>query len=266
MAALEERFQTELFRRTPRGLELTEAGEAILEPARQMAQGVHAVELAVTGRDLALAGTVRITATESLGVEWLTPALAAFQVDHPAIEIQVVIDNANLNLLRREADIALRLARPRQADLVGRKLGRLAFGLYASHGYLEGAGRPLELEDLRHHRGVGFDESLRHRGPGAWLEDVLGRGRIVYRANSTRAQLAAIRAGWGIGGHSAIFAEPFPELERVIPEQELRLDLWLVTHAGLRRSARIRAVFDFLAERFERDREAFAGVAPGGGR
>ncbi len=261
IAALEDRFQTQLFHRTTRGLELTEAGESILEPARHMEQDAQAVELAVSGRDRALAGAVRITATEMLGSEWLTPELASFHRQHPAIEIQVLIDNANLDLLRREADIALRLGRPRQADLVGRKVGRLVFGLYAARDYLDRAGRPTRGDDLERHDCVAFDDALRHRGPGSWLEDLVARGRIVYRANSVRAQLAAIRAGFGVGGHSSVFADPLPELARVLPDLGLELELWLVTHAGLRRSARIRAVFDHLAERFGQQRDRFGDGA-----
>lgn len=250
MAALEERFQTELFRRSPRGLELTEAGESILEPARQMEQEVQAVELAVTGRDRALAGTVRITATEGIAIEWMTPRLAAFTAAHPAIEVQLLVQNTVLDLLRREADIAVRLGRPRQPDLVGKKVAELSFGLYASRDYLDRHGRPRELDDLRHHRGVCFDEGLKQRGAGAWLEDALGRGSIVFRSNSLLAQLAAIRSGCGIGGQASFLTEVDPSLEPVLPDQRVDLDIWLVTHAGLRRSARIRAVFDFLAERF----------------
>ena len=91
MAALEERFQAELFTRSPRGLELTEAGESILEPARQMEQEVQALELAITGRDRALAGTVRITATEGIAVLWMTPQLAAFQAEHPDVATRVIV-------------------------------------------------------------------------------------------------------------------------------------------------------------------------------
>jgi DNA-binding transcriptional LysR family regulator len=115
MAALEARFRTELFRRTSRGVELTEAGESMLQPARQMQEDAAAVEIAVSGHDAALAGAVRVTATEGLGIHWLTPVLAEWQALHPAIEIDVVIQNQTLNLLRREADIAAP-ATPRRAS------------------------------------------------------------------------------------------------------------------------------------------------------
>jgi DNA-binding transcriptional LysR family regulator len=260
MAALEARLRAELLRRTPKGVELTEAGESLLQPARQMQQEALAAELAVSGRDAALAGAVRVTATEGLGVHWLTPVLAELQAEHPAIEIDVVIQNETLNLLRREADIALRLGRPRQADLVGRKLARLAFGLYASRDYLARHGRPTSRAQLAAHRSVCFDETLKHRQPALWLEQLLAASSVAFRANSLLAQIAAIRAGYGIGGFARFIAEGYPDLERLLPDEESFLDVWLVTHAGLRRSARIRAAFDFLAERLAAARDALAGV------
>ncbi len=261
MTALEERLRTELFRRTPRGVELTDAGESILPAARQMEQEAHAVELAIFGHDAALAGVVRITATEGLGVHWLTPALAEFQRAHPAIEIQLLIQNQVLNLLQREADIAVRLSRPLQPDLVGRKVGELTFGLYASREYLERRGRPATPADLGRHSSVAFDESARWlTGPGASLERVLSPAAVAYRANSGQAQLAAIRAGCGIGAAARFLADRHAGLEQVLPETEIALELWLITHPALRRSARIRAVFDFLVQRFADARDLLGGA------
>lgn len=267
MAALEESLKTELFRRSPRGLELTDVGEAILAPVRQMEQEAQVVELTVTGRDRALAGTVRLTATEGLAVEWLTPRLAEFREQHPRIDVEIIVRNTALNVLRREADIAVRLGRPRQVDLVARRVGELVLGLYASRAYLERAGRPQTPEDLADQRGVAFDEGEVHTGAGSWLERSLGGAQIVYRANTLGAQLAAIRAGFGIGGQACFIAQRDPNLVRVVPDTEVRLDIWLVTHPGLRRSARIRALYDFVAESLEADRALLAGeAAPDGAR
>ena len=264
MAALEETLKTELFRRTPRGVELTEAGESIVPAARQMEQEAHAALLAISGRDTALAGLVRVTATEGLGIHWLTPALAEFQLAHPAIEIQLLLQTQVLNLLQREADIAVRLSRPLQPDLVARKVGELAFGLYASRAYLERRGRPAQLEDLGRHSSVAFDESARWlSGPGASIERALSAASVAFRANSGQAQLAAIRAGCGIGTAVRFLAERHPELEQVLPETEIALELWLITHPALRRSARMRAVFDFLVQRFADARELFKGPGRG---
>jgi DNA-binding transcriptional LysR family regulator len=260
MAALEDRLRAELFRRTARGVELTEAGESILPAARQMEQEAHSLELAVSGRDAALAGVVRVTSTEGLGIHWLTPALVQFQLAHPAIEIQLLIQNQVLNLLQREADVAVRLSRPQQPDLVGRKVADLGFGLYASREYLERHGRPATPEDLARHRSVAFDESARWlTGPGAGMERALSAAPVAYRANSGQAQLAAIRAGCGVGVAARFLAARHAELEEVLPETAIALEIWLITHPAMRRSARIRAVFDFLARRFEASRELFRG-------
>jgi DNA-binding transcriptional LysR family regulator len=247
MAALEQSLHAELFRRSPRGLELTEAGEALMGPARQMEAAAKAAELAVSGRDLALSGLVRITATEGLAHEWLTPTLARFREQQPNITIEVLVKNTALNVLRREADIAIRLGRPSQPQLVARRVGDLRLGFYASRAYLERYGTP-NADDLSGHRGVAFDEADVYTGAGGFLEKALGEADIVYRANTLGAQLAAIRAGFGIGGQANFIARRDPDLVRVLPDTEVRFEIWLVTHPGLRRSARIRAAYDFLVD------------------
>jgi DNA-binding transcriptional LysR family regulator len=261
MAALEEQLDAEVLRRGPRGIGLTETGEAILEPIRRMRDEASAVDVAATGRDAALEGTVRVSATEGLADYWCTPALLEFQRAHPAIRIEIDVSNRNANLLRREADIALRLMRPRQQELVARRVGDVALGLYAAMSYLERRGRPESIDALANHSCVGFDESIVDTDAGRWVERLAGPGRPVFRSTSLITQLQAIRCGWGIGITSVFIAAEVGGLERVLPEIGHSLEVWLVTHPGLRRSARIRAVYDFLAERFERDRESIAGRA-----
>ena len=261
IAALEEDLRAELFRRSPQGLELTEAGEAMVEPARQMEQGAQAVELAVSGRDLSPAGLVRITATDGLATEWLTPALAKLHRQKPLIDFELITRTNTMDLLRREADIAIRLGRPRQDELVARQVGTLVLGLYASRDYLDEHGTPTEVADLAEHQGIAFDEGDLYSGSGGVLNRMLGEAHISYRANTTVAQLAALRAGLGIGCQSCFIANRDPKLVRLIPDHTLELDVWLVTHPGLRRSARIRAVFDFLVEELIASRELFAGRA-----
>ncbi len=261
MAALEEHLGTDVLRRGPRGIELTEAGEAILLPIQRMRDDASVVDVTATGRDASLAGIVRISATEGLANYWCTPALLEFQREHPAVRIEIDVSNRNANLLRREADIALRLGRPRQQELVARRVGEVAVGLYASHDYLDRAGRLASIESLGEHAYIGFDEAILDTEAGSWVEGLVGTGRPVFRSTSLITQLQAIRNGWGIGMTSVFMAEGDPQLERVLPRIERLLEVWLVTHPGLRRSARIRAVYDFLSERFERDRAWLAGRA-----
>jgi DNA-binding transcriptional LysR family regulator len=134
-------------------------------------------------------------------------------------------------------------------------------GLYASRAYLEAHGLPEAPEHLRAHTGIAFDEGDVYTGAGGFLERVLGGAHVVYRANTLGAQLAAIRAGFGIGGQACFIADRDPELVRVLPETEVRFEIWLVTHPGLRRSARIRAVYDFLAAELSLAAPLLAGGA-----
>jgi len=261
MTALEEHLGAEVLRRGPRGIALTETGEAILQPVERMRAEAGNVDVTATGRDAALSGVVRVSATEGLANYWCTPALLELQRAHPAIRIEIDTRNRNANLLRREADIALRLGRPRQKELVAKRIGELALGLYGSSGYLEQRGRPDRLEDLALHARIGFDQSLLDTTAGSWVESLATLGQPAFRSTSLITQLEAVRCGWGIGMTSVFIAGDFDDIERVLPQVEQRLEVWLVTHPGLRRSARVRAVFDFLAERFEADRERLAGRA-----
>lgn len=261
MAALEDELGAEVLRRGPRGVELTETGEAILEPIRRMGGEVRQVDVLATGRDAALSGTVRVSTTEGLANHWCTPVLGEFQRVHPDIHFEIDVRNRNANLLRREADIAIRLGRPRHQELVARKVAELAVGLYASAEYLERFGRPRSRSELREHRTIAFDETLRDTAVGRWIEELLGGGNVAFRSTGILTQLEAVRAGWGVGFSSLFIAQQTPGIERVVEEVEHRVDVWLVTHPGLRRSARIRAVYDFLGERFEADRDRLAGRA-----
>ncbi|MDJ0846793.1 MAG: LysR family transcriptional regulator [Myxococcota bacterium] len=254
MAALEAHLGSEVLRRTTRGVELSEVGEALLEPVRLMREQVEAVGIHATGRDAQLRGPVRISATEGLAVHFLTPALRDFSRSHPAIELQLDVRNRNANLLRREADIAVRLGRPRQPQLVARRVADLSLGIYGSRDYLARFPAPESVDDLERHAMIAFDDTIADTGVGRVAEDLLASGSVVFRSTSLLAQLAAIRAGLGLGMASDFIARDCPELVRVLPESVHRLSLWMVTHPGLRRSARIRAVYDFLVARFESER------------
>lgn len=260
IAALETDLEARLFNRTPRGLELTEAGETILEHARRMDQEALAVARAATGTDSGLEGTVRLSATEGIGVEWLTRELSAFRDAYPGIRVELLIDNAAANLLRREADIAVRLFRPQQADLIARRVGHHVLGLFAAAEYLARRGTPARVEELAAHDIVGYDESIGHVAQAKWLLRHVSAEQLVFRSNSLLSQLQATRAGIGIGTHSALIGNRDPGLVRVLPEIDVtRQDIWLVTHPDLRRSARIRAMFDFLAELITTHRAELAG-------
>lgn len=259
LAAMEERFGTPLFVRAGRRMQLTDSGDAILDSARRMEREMLAIARSLEVQSTALCGEVTISATEGTGTEWLTPVLLDFHVRFPEIVLKVQIENRAVDLIRREADIALRLGKPTQPDLIARRLVTVGFGLYASEGYLRRAPPLNSLEDLQAHQLVG----LQAAGVGMNSAQMFPSsqpltGNFVYLSNSSAAQLSAVQAGFGIGVLSHRWAAIAGKLTRVLPDYTAAaIDLWLVTHEELRHSARIRAVFDFIADRALADRDLF---------
>lgn len=269
IAEIETRLASRLFDRSARRMTLTPAGEIMVAAARRMEAEADAVSRQLAGHDRQLTGSVRISSTEGLGVGWLTPRLAGLREALPGIDIEMVIDNAAVNLSKREADIAVRLRHDRtegrqvfddQTNLVGRKVGVLAFALYASDAYLDSRGAPQTPDDLATHQTIGFDEGESRLDYATWYTRLTQPARTVYRSNSLLAQIAAARAGWGIAIIARVLGDAEPDLRPVLPGLRIpSLDIWLVTHADLQRTARIRAVVDVLAGLFDAEADKLAG-------
>ena len=263
IAALEAALEVRLFDRTPAGYQLTEAGAAALEHARAIEEHALALERAVMGRDARVAGTVRVTALDPFIDDVLLPNLPALHGAYPQLEIIACADHRVRDLSRREADIAIRYARPKQPQLVGRRLSGVGTALYASRSYLERRGAPHDPSDLSGHELVGFAPDLAQSSEHQWLERH-GRGaRVAVRIASVAANLTAIRQGLGLGIHACHAAERVPELVRV-SEVLLHEEYWAVVHVDMARAPRVRAVLDFLSEctRGELARLDGSAVAP----
>ncbi|TNG00227.1 MAG: hypothetical protein EP297_04120, partial [Gammaproteobacteria bacterium] len=180
--------------------------------------------------------------------------LKAFHAQFPQLSIDVNIDNRDVNLLRREADIAVRLARPVQPDLICRKVGMLHLGLYASQDYLKKHGVPGRISDLKNHYHVGFDEEMGRTPEVKKLESLFNPDLIRHRSNSHMEMIEATRAGLGCGVLSCFIADSYQDLSRILNRRIAHeREIWLVTHADVKSSARIRAVFDFLGEVLSED-------------
>jgi len=262
IASLEEQLKARLFLRTPRGLLLTEAGEAVLAGARRVEQEALAIERHADAAQQTLTGTVRLSLTEGMGSTWLPAKLAAFHAAYPGVCIEVLVDNRAVNLVRREADIAVRLFRPEQPDLVAKRVGELVMGLYGSHDYFTRHGMPKTVEDLKAHSHVGFDEAMARNPAVQRLEGCFTPEKIIHRSNSFIGQLNATLAGIGLGVHDCMLADLDPRLKRILHKHfDHHMEIWLVTHADVRRSARIRAAYDFLANAFAEDRARLIGKA-----
>jgi DNA-binding transcriptional LysR family regulator len=228
--ALEATLSCQLFLRSPHGLAATDAAEA-LRP--------HAATMAAT------AAALRRVA---FGIEVLPPILAGIRARHPGIAIELALTDAVEDLLRRDADIAVRMVAPQQDALVARKIGDIPLGLFGHPGYLARKGVPETVADLDRHDVIGYDrETPALRAIAARLP-ALRRDDFALRTDSNVAQLAAIRAGLGLGGAQVPLGARYG-LTRVLPNAvDLALPVWLVVHEDLQASPRCRVVFDALAD------------------
>ncbi len=260
LGAFEERLGVRLFERLPDGYALTGAGEAMHETAIRIDEEIIALSRQVTGQDQRLSGLIRITAIDMLAIGLLPPHLAAFHAAQPGIELEVIVSDTPLDLTRREADVALRIGNTPQETLVGRRVGRLAFGVYAS---AERAAQGLD-DDHAGSDWIGFGRS--HGAIGHQLAGWLPKMRPIYRTNSISAAIAAARAGIGLAPLPFAVADRTPDLVRIaLFPQDFRLDLWLLTHEDLRNTARIRAFMDFMADALATDADLLEGRRPQAG-
>ncbi|WP_077033660.1 LysR family transcriptional regulator [Pelomonas sp. KK5] len=249
LAALEAQLGHALFERSPRGLRLTAAGEALLPAARQMREGAQALSVALAGRQQqSLAGTVRITASEIVATYLLPPLLLELRRRHPEIQIELVASNAVENLLDRSADIALRMVRPAEPTLVARKLADWPLGLFAHQDYVQRHGMPT-LATFAEYDWIGYDRSDQMlRGFHEAGFEHITREFFAIRCDDQVACWEAMRAGLGIGVGLQRLGARDPALVQLLPELPLpRLPLWLTAHRELRDTPRLRVVFDAIA-------------------
>nr|WP_325254092.1 LysR family transcriptional regulator [Amylibacter sp.] len=245
---LQHQLGAALFQRVTGGYALTATGTALVEHAKVMQKAAAQMSIISAGRAAEIRGTVRITASEIVATYILPELIADLLAQEPELQIELVATNSTENLLLREADIALRMVEPAQLDLITRKLGAIPVGLYAAQHYLDRAGTPQSFDDLTHHRLLGYDRSdLMIRGMAAF-GITMQREDFAFRVDDQVTYLEAIRAGVGLGASQQRQAEIYG-LVRVLPDLEIPpLPVWLTAHSELHTSARVRRVFDFLAE------------------
>jgi DNA-binding transcriptional LysR family regulator len=263
MKALEERLGEPLFERNGGRLKPTSLGRKIIDHAARMREEARGIARAAVAQDQSLTGLVVISASEGLGADWLPSALADFQAANPQIGIEVSIKNHPANLVDREADIALRWNGPgEQQSLIGRRGATVGAGLYASKAYLERRGMPDSVEALADHDAVAWSVGDFFGWPStADGSPVLPR-HTAFKANSPASHLSGVRAGFGVGVTSHRLARPYPELVRLMPDFQPTLDLWVVAHETVRKSARIRAAFDHIIAQLEKDAGFFRDGEP----
>lgn len=257
---LEEQLGISLFDRTAHGLTLSPTGADLADHARNMAQSADALLLAAHGRSEALAGTVRITASTNVARFTLPPILADLMREEPEIQIEVVASDSSENLLLREADIALRMYRPDQADVITRHVGSFEIGAYAAPAYLARRGEPQTVEELLTHELVGYDRQLMSINGFRRAGFAVTRNSFRFRCDDEDVQWRMVVSGFGIGFTPRHLGDRESRVKRILSGVRLRrLPLWLTAHAELKTSRRVRRVYDFLAERLQ---EVFAQEMP----
>lgn len=249
IAGLEEAVGATLFVRTPRGLSPTDAALELKPFVEMLASTSAALLRAASGRAGEVRGTVRITASEVVGMEHLPPILTHLRRRYPELTIELVLSNALDDLLQRKADIAVRMVRPEQQALVAKRVGSLQLGLHARRDYLAEHGTPETMEQLRDYDLIGYDVETPVIRAISGRYPVFNRAAFALRANNDAAQLAAIRAGFGIGVCQVAVATRDPDLVHVLADAfTFDLETWVVMHEDLRGNHRCRAVFDALVE------------------
>lgn len=253
LAALEEALGQTLVERRPDGYVLTGEGESVRALAEAMDERAQAIrrregngEGGGEGGGAGLTGTVRLTMTQALADRFVIPRLGPLRAAHPGLDLEVIADNRTLSLARREADLAIRLARPQRGDLVGRRLATLGYGLYAA---------PDAPDAL-----IAYDESMAELPEALWLDRHGGGRRVAFRSNSVQGQLAAAVAGFGIAFLPCLLADGVPGLERrPLPGPPLTREAWLLVHRDRRDVPRVRAVIGHLVAVFSAEHARLEG-------
>ncbi len=259
--ALETRLQVRLFDRSTRGYRLTPAGERAASTAERVETELLALDRDISGRDQQLSGVVRVTASETFSYAVLPTLFAQFQAVHPLIRVVLSIDNRVIDLSRREADVALRVRRPLDADLFGRKLTDVAWAFFAARQGVPALRKDGRAFNFSRHQVIGWEEPTRMVA-AEWLLANVPPERIGYRSNSLVNQLQAARAGLGIALLPCYLGDRDSGVRRVSGVMtDLTSELWIVTHQDLKNTARIRAFLEVIGDRIVAARRSFEGVA-----
>jgi DNA-binding transcriptional LysR family regulator len=249
IAGLEKALGVALFTRSQTGFMPTEAARELRVYAESMNNSVAALKRAAESHGEGVRGTVRVTASDVVGIELLPPIITGLRDRFPELAVEMMLTDRVQDLLHREADIAVRMMRPTQGSLVAQRVGAIALGLHAHQRYLDRHGTPASVADLAKHALIGFDQPtafVRSAGKqfASWQ-----RTAFALRTDNNLGQLALIRAGAGIGFCQTLIARRDASLVRLLPKHfSMNLDTWITMHEDLRHSPRCRVTFDALLE------------------
>lgn len=258
IAALERALGLRLFDRLPQGYPLTAEGERLKEQAGRLRDDILAIERMAEGDRTGVAGTVRVSAPPAFASFFLVPRLGLVRERHPGIRLELSGNLAAVSLTRREADIAIRMSRPEGASLVSRRLAASGYGLFAARA-LAARHAPEEMALM------GYEENMDHVPQQVWLRQYAAGRPLVLRTSDFGALYHAVRAGLGAAVLPFFLAAGDDGLVCLRRDDVPPRDIWLLAHGDVRRSPRVRAVMDALADIIRRDRPLIETGAPAGG-
>lgn len=248
LSTLEKTAGSRLVERTTSGIILTSSGLAMLDYVEKMSDAASQLSYSMSSRSGAISGSVRITASEFVAAFVLPEILSKLRIEEPEIDFEVVASDATDNLLRRDADIAIRMYRPTQLDLISRKVGDLKLAAFASNEYIERRGNPSRIEDLFDHNVIGYDRNQDiidgFRAAGLKIDSEF----FAFRCDTQFVCWQMILAGYGIGFFPTKIGQEAPNITKIIDLGDVgSLPIWLTAHSELKSSQRLRRVYDFLA-------------------
>jgi DNA-binding transcriptional LysR family regulator len=253
LGELEQRLGQALVVRHPTGYRLTEFGEALLPHAQRVEEAVQALERHLDATRHAISGVIRLTCPEPL-VYRITQSnlLDRFHARHPGLRVEFVMSDKYLDLMKGDADVALRSGDTEDSELIGRKLGDSVWAVYASRKYIERHGQPQQVADLEHHAVVGFDDTMAKHRAALWLREVAPNAKVIARNNSVLGLVYSVKAGVGLAPLPIALGDAEPDLVRVLGPISALARIWrLLTRADLRHTPRVAAFFDFMVEEIE---------------
>lgn len=265
ISSLETALKAKLFERRPQGYTLTAHGERLLAKAESMETDALAIQSEIGGADMALSGVVRIGAPDGFGTNFLAPRLARFAAASPALEVQLVAMPRLLSLSKREADIAITLAPPKEGKIVARKLTDYRLGLFASPAYLKGAPPLARPDDLHGHSVIGYIDDLIFAPELDYLDEVSKGLRATTQSSNLNAQMELTLAGGGVCVLPHFMTAGRPGLVPVLADAvRIQRTFWLVVHADLKDVARVRTAIDFIVREVKAAKGLLLGEPPAG--
>ena len=246
---LERELEVHLFNRSPKGYSLTDEGYKLLPYAEDIETKINSIYQSISGTDTVLTGTVRMAVPEGLGIGIISKHIKAFKEQHPAIELELLADTRSRSLSKREADIAITLARPTTGRLVAWKLGEYRLALYASQKYLNNSAEINSLKDLASHPFISYIDDLIEFPQLKYMQDLLQDVNIIFRSNSLQAQYQAVIDGIGLALlHGFLVAED-RNLDVILPKKIFATrEYWMVVHEDLHQLSRVKAVSSFFTD------------------